>query len=158
VDQADEDEDEDDQEKEGSAPPNQSGLATPMPAETSMKGVPGLDTPISGAITPSSSEMPAPINLASRLAASANKPHPLASSFVPEDSETTMEAVETNEPQLGSGEDQGMIEGETSLLDSIEMGIDGMNENSEAYMDMLNSGDLDLGDGMLNDGMVEEPQ
>jgi len=150
------DEEEEEEEKEDSAAPAPSGIATPLPAETSMQGVPGLDTPISGAITPASGEPPTAINLASRLTASVTKPHPLSSSFVPDD----METLEANEPPATSPP-QDMMDGETSLLDSInmEMGVVGMegldDENPDAFMDILNTGDLDLDDDILNSAMGE---
>jgi hypothetical protein len=150
------DEEEEEEEKEDSAAPAPSGIATPLPAETSMQGVPGLDTPNSGAITPASGEPPTAINLASRLTASVTKPHPLSSSFVPDD----METLETNEPPAASPA-QDMIDGNTSLLDSInmEMGVVGMegldDENPDAFMDILNTGDLDLDDDILNSAMGE---
>jgi hypothetical protein len=145
------DEEEEEEEKEDSAAPAPSGVATPLPAETSMQGVPGLDTPISGAITPASAEPPTAINLASRLTASVTKPHPLSSSFVPDD----MEALEPTEPPAASG----MVDGDTSLLDSInmEMGVvemEGMDEEGpEGFMDILNTGDLDLDDDILNSAL-----
>lgn len=160
------DEEEEDEEKEDSAPVP-SGLATPLPAETSMRGVPGLDTPISGALTPSITEAPpVAINLANRLRASENKPHPLASSFGPDDMETmeANETVDTTEAEnaVASAAEQGIMEGEPSLLDSInmDMGVvdmDALDESTEAYMDMLASGALDLGDDLMNGGLGEPP-
>ena len=152
------DEEEEEEEKEESAAPVVSGVATPLPAETSMQGVPGLDTPLSGALTPASGEPPTAINLASRLTASTTKPHPLSSSFVPDD----METLDTVDQPAESPANQEMIDGETSLLDSISMemgvvGMEGMEEGTaDAYMDILNSGDLDLGGDVLDTGMREE--
>jgi hypothetical protein len=132
-----------------------------------MRGVPGLDTPISGALTPSITEAPpVAINLANRLRASENKPHPLASSFGPDDMETmdANENVDTTETgnAVTSAVDQGIMEGEPSLLDSINMdmgvvGMDALDESTEVYMDMLASGALDLGDDLMNGGLGEPP-
>lgn len=154
------DEEEEEEEKEDSAAPAVSGVATPLPAETSMQGIPGLDTPVSGALTPASGEPPSVINLTNRLTASATKPHPLSSSFVPDD----MDALDATEQTAETSAPQDMIGDETSLLDSINMemgvgmdGMEGMEEgNPDAYMDILNSGDLGMGGDILDSGMRED--
>ncbi|KAG8771986.1 hypothetical protein FRC15_003047 [Serendipita sp. 397] len=183
----------------GSVPPIDtptvpSGLGTPLPAETSMRGVPGLDTPISGSMTPSTTlDHPAgTINLASRLAAVASsssgggggaatgastKPHPLSTSFVPSDLldsteddpnmvDQTMLGDEEEEGDggAGGGDDMGGV-GEGSLIDSMSMDavaaaaglgaagdMDGLEVDNEAFMDMLNSGNIDLGGGNIGLG------
>jgi hypothetical protein len=167
-------------------------METPLPAETSMRGVPGLDTPVSGSMTPASGELPAAVSLkldklgaaAAASSASASKPHPLASSFVPEDmesSEMTENAVKDqvggNIGDIGTMGDIGdmgdmgdmgdigdigdigdmgdMMDTETGLMDSA---LDGMNmdlgvgmDDTGGFMDMLNTGDLDLGDDLGDD-------
>lgn len=154
------DDEEEEEEKEDSAAPAASGMATPLPAETSMQGVPGLDTPLSGALTPASGEPPTAANLASRLTASAAKPHPLSASFVPDDMDT-LDTLDTSDQPVEATEAQEMIGDEPSLLDSINMemgvGMEGMDEgNPDAYMDILNSGDLAMGGDILDSGMRED--
>ncbi|KAG8816846.1 hypothetical protein FRC19_011764 [Serendipita sp. 401] len=158
-----------------------------------MRGVPGLDTPISGSMTPSTTlDHPAgTINLASRLAAVASsssgggggatgastKPHPLSTSFVPSDLldsteddpnmvDQTMLGDEEEEGDggAGAGDDMGGVGG-GSLIDSMSMDaaaaaaglgaagdMDGLEVDNEAFMDMLNSGNIDLGGGNIGLG------
>ncbi|KAG8825310.1 hypothetical protein FRC17_008737, partial [Serendipita sp. 399] len=120
-----------------------SGLGTPLPAETSMRGVPGLDTPVSGSMTPSSitggAAAASGINLASRLAAVASssggasstttKPHPLSTSFGPADLIDPIEGGDDEEEDggggLGVGIDIGGGLGDEDITDQTMLEDDG---------------------------------
>lgn len=149
--EADQGEDEDEEEeKEGSAAV-QSGVATPLPAETSMRGVPGLDTPISGSATPGLNEPSGAIALTNRLNATASKPHPLSTSFIPDEEE---KKEEVDDQAMLDGGDGGLID--SMNLDIGAVGMDGLEENQDTFMDMLNSGDM-MGDGNLMNSDILDP-
>lgn len=117
-----EEEEEGKEEKENSVAPRSSQM-TPMPAETSGLGVPGLDTPRSA--TP---ETP-PRDLRTRSRPTG--PHPLASSFGPAD---PMEADVVPQPDFLNG-----------------MGIDmGPDESYLADISMMDGGNLLNGGGSLD--------
>ena len=118
-----EEEEEGKDEKENSLAPRSSQM-TPMPAETSGLGVPGLDTPRSA--TP---ETPPPRDLRTRSRPTG--PHPLASSFGPTD---PMEPDVVSQPDFMNG-----------------MGIDmGPDESYMADISMMDGGNLLNGGGSLD--------
>lgn len=106
-----------------------------------MRGVPGLDTPVSGAMTPGLSEPSAVINLANRLNATASKPHPLSASFIPEEEE---KKEELDDQAMLDGGDGGLID--SMNLDMGAVGMDGLEENQDTFMDMLGDVNIITGD------------